>query len=53
MTEYIYTFKEPKTKAEFILLLKDATRIGNELNNQLDELTRILEKEYCSCAETA
>lgn len=53
MTEYTYTFKEPKTKAEFILLLKEATRIGIELNCQLDEMTRILENEYDSCTEAA
>lgn len=45
MSKYIYAFKEPKTKADFILLLDEAINIGKELNNQLDELTRIMKKD--------
>ena len=46
MIDYSFLYSKPTNRAEFSELLKQAIRIGDELNNQLDDITRILEKEY-------
>lgn len=40
--------KAPKNKAEYILLLDEAIRTADELNEQLDKIGTILKDKHCN-----
>jgi len=46
MIDYHFLYSKPTSRAEFLALLNHAIRIGDELNKQLDDITRILKNEY-------
>lgn len=43
MNEIKYAFSMPKSNSEFVLLLDEAVRIGKDLNQQLKQVTELLE----------